>query len=129
MAEPNSSVGLGVAALMKITGLTFGALIGTIVVMVLSHPRTKTEWAIALTSTILMSICGGAWLAVHTGLNQMAADPMVVAALIGQAFVAGLPAWVTIRTVFAINRKALQRAVLTRIRNAVGSPNELEGEQ
>jgi hypothetical protein len=96
---------------MKLTGLTFGAVVTALVVMILSRPRSCVEWAVALVTTVTASITGGAWLALYTGVSAMGDDPLVVAAMIGQAFAAGLPAWVLVRAMFAIPRRQLGRSI------------------
>ena len=89
-------------ATAKLTGLGVGAVVAVVVVMAMTRPRSSPEWAVALVCTVMASLCGGSYLALHSGLAAAAAgDLYSMMAIIGLAFVAGLPAWVTVRLGFA----------------------------
>lgn len=88
-------------AAAKLTGLGLGAIVAVVVVMAMTRPRSSPEWAVALVCTVMSSLCGGSYLALHSGLAVATGDVYGMMAVIGLAFVAGLPAWVTVRLGFA----------------------------
>lgn len=89
-------------ATAKLTGLGIGAIVAVVVVMAMTRPRSTPEWVVALICTVMSSLCGGAYLALHSGIAAMGdAGLYGMMAIIGLAFVAGLPAWVTVRVGFA----------------------------
>lgn len=97
-------------------GLLAGAAAGTaaiggfslaaFIVMVMTRPRSPSEWAVALISTLVGSFCGGAWAMIYFELYKHL-DPtnallLVLGCLelIGVAFIAGLPGWLLVRVAF-----------------------------
>lgn len=77
-----------------------GAGLASIVVMCMSLPRSKGEWASALISTVIGSICGGAAVVSHFGLHVWATNFIGLTAILGLSFACGLPAWAIVRWVF-----------------------------
>lgn len=98
MTDALTATAAGVTA--KIAGLSAGAVVACIVVMIMTKPRTSAEWAVALVSTVMSSIGGGAYLALRLDLAPLDATFYGMATIIGLAFVAGLPAWIFVRLVF-----------------------------
>ena len=122
MSEP-ASTALGGFALTKVAGFLFGATFAAIVVMAMTQPKSRREWAVALICTVFASVCGGAgvvqWLDLHAWADQF--EGMV--ALIGLCFVCGLPAWVFVRAWFAYADKRQSTTLLDmikEIREALG---------
>lgn len=104
MAEPTSSTAAGIGA-WKLAGgaagiAAGGAGLAAIVVMCMTPPRTPREWVVALISTVLGSVCGGAAVVQHYGLHEWATDYMGLVALLGVVFACGLPAWAIVRWAF-----------------------------
>lgn len=105
MAEPTTSTAAAGAAGWKlIGGAAGGAALATalasIVVMSMTRPRTDREWTVAIVSTVVSSICGGAALIRWLGIQTWAHDPFGLMALFGIVFACGLPGWFVVRAVF-----------------------------
>lgn len=105
MTEPASGAAAGIAA-MKFAGATgLGAVLVTIVVMLMTPPRSPREWAVGLISTVFGSIAGGAAVVQHFGLLAwMDTGPGLVGVL-GIVFACGLPAWAVVRWTFSFIEK------------------------
>lgn len=90
------------ASVAAIGGFSFAAFI----VMVMTHPRTTKEWAVALLSTLLGSFCGGASAIIYFQLYRhfVPGDPLMLTLacfeLIGVIFICGLPGWLLVRVAF-----------------------------
>ena len=104
MSEPASSTAAGIAGWKFIGGMAGlaagGAGLAAVVVMCMTPPRSAREWAVALISTVLGSICGGAALVQYLGLHAWATDFIGMMALMGVVFACGLPAWAIVRWAF-----------------------------
>jgi hypothetical protein len=104
MAEPTSSTAAGLAG-WKLAGgaagiAAGGAGLAAVVVMCMTPPRSTREWAVALISTVLGSVCGGAGVVQHFNLHGWTQDYVGLVALMGLAFACGLPAWAVVRWCF-----------------------------
>ena len=104
MAEPTSS-GVAGAAAFKAAGGLAGALAGgaalaAVVVMLMTPPRSKREWAVGLISTVVSSVGGGAMLVQYFQLQEWVQTVMGLVALGGLIFGCGLPGWAIVRWVF-----------------------------
>lgn len=75
-------------------------MLATIVVMVMTRPRTGSEWTVAIISTVIASLCGGAAVIVHFGLTGWMDTFTGLIALGGIYFSCGLPGWAIVRWVF-----------------------------
>lgn len=112
MAEPTSSAAAAGVAGWKIIGGAagagaIGAGMSAIVVMSLTPPRSPREWTVALISTVMGSIGGGAAVVQHFGLTSWADTYMGLVALMFVGFACGLPAWALVRWLFNfINKRA-----------------------
>lgn len=114
MAEPSSSAVAGAAAgaaAWKAVGGAAGVAAGgaglaAIVVMCMTRPRTSREWAVALISTVVCSIAGGAAAILHFGLLRLATGVpdfdlyVALVGLLGLVFACGLPGWLIVRAAF-----------------------------
>ncbi|UCP00089.1 hypothetical protein LF844_09830 [Metapseudomonas lalkuanensis] len=105
MTEP-ASTAVGGIALYKLglIGL-LGALIAAIVVMAMTIPKTVHEFSVALISTLMFSIGGGAFVIRWFELMAWANDLFGLIALLGLVFVCGLPGWVLVRAWFVYAEK------------------------
>lgn len=117
MAVEMSAAGAASAATQAATGAGGAAMLGAgagiaaglsmLVVMLTKRPRTDQEWLVAIISTVVSSLCGGAIVILHFGLLRWV-DPALptlemfvgLIALIGVAFSCGLPGWAIVRWVF-----------------------------
>lgn len=105
MAEPASSGAAGFAG-WKLIGGAAGvaggaAALASIVVMLMTPPRSPREWAVGLISTVVTSIAGGSWLLHWLGLADLATTgPAGLAVLFGLCFACGLPGWALVRWAF-----------------------------
>lgn len=74
MTEPASGAAASIAGWKLLGGaagaLGVGAALATVVAMCLSLPRTLREWAVALISTVVSSLGGGALVIVKFGLLE-----------------------------------------------------------
>jgi hypothetical protein len=108
MSEPisgSAAAGAAGAAAFKALGgpaaVAGGAsVLATIVVMVMTLPKNRSEWAVALISTVVASLCGGAAVIQYLGLAAWMATPNGAMALGGIYFSCGLPGWTIVRWVF-----------------------------
>ncbi len=101
MAEPSSSAAGGFAVYKIALALGLPAGLAAVVVMLYIQPKSKREWAMALISTVVSSICGGAGVVQHYGLQAWGDSYMGLTAIAGIIFACGLPGWVVIRAAFA----------------------------
>ena len=107
MAEPTSSTAAaGAAAGWKLIGgaagaYGIGAALATIVVMCMTPPRSKREWAVGLISTVVLSIGGGAAVIERFGLQGWMTTLNGLMAVLGLVFACGLPAWAVVRWTFS----------------------------
>jgi hypothetical protein len=105
MPEPTSSGVAGAAVAYKAFGGTAaavasGATLAAVVVMLMTPPRDKREWAVGLISTVVSSIGGGAITVEHFHLHHWAFSTVGLCALGGLMFACGLPGWAMVRWVF-----------------------------
>ncbi|WP_213910752.1 hypothetical protein, partial [Pseudomonas aeruginosa] len=100
MTEP-ASTAVGGIALYKLLSLLFGAAVAAVVVMIMTRPKSTREWAVALISTVVASVCGGAFVVRWFDLGTWVQDDVGMIAICGIIFVCGLPAWVIVRAWFA----------------------------
>lgn len=104
MSEPITGAAAGAASWKAIGGLAgmgaIGAGLASFVVMSMSKPKSDREWHVALTSTIVGSIGGGAALVQYLGIQNWAQSFFGVVAMLGLAFACGLPAWGIVRALF-----------------------------
>lgn len=110
MSEPISGgAALGAAAFKAAGGSAAGGLaavaaggggLAAVVVMLLMRPRTRGEWAVALISTVVSSVAGGAAVVQHYGLQSWTHDYIGLVALFGLVFACGLPGWAVVRWLF-----------------------------
>lgn len=105
MPEPATSSTAGGVILWKAIGglagfAAGGAGLALLIVACMTPPRNVREWTVGLISTVLGSICGGAAVVQHFGLQSWAQDSVGLVAILGLCFVCGLPAWATVRWTF-----------------------------
>lgn len=112
MAEPTSSgAAAGIAGWKLIGGAAgaagIGAALAATVVMLMTLPRTGREWAVALISTVLSSIGGGAAVIIQLDLLRLLSRAgtdlellVALMGLLGLVFCCGLPGWALVRWVF-----------------------------
>lgn len=102
MPEPTSSSAAGGYAAYKIAiAMGLPASLAAVVVMLYAQPESKREWTVALICTVMSSICGGAAVVQHYGLQAWVDTYMGLTAMAGIIFACGLPGWVVVRWVFA----------------------------
>ena len=121
MTEP-ASTAFGGIALYKLGVLgAFAAVLVTIVVMAMTLPKTAREFVVAMISTVVFSLGGGAFVIRWFELQHWANDDIGVVALAAVIFVCGLPAWVLVRSwfVYAELRKSMSLPDMLRELKAV----------
>jgi hypothetical protein len=112
MPEPTTSSAAAGAVGWKLIGgaagaAGIGAAAASVVVMCMTQPRTAKEWAVALISTVLASVGGGAFVILRFGLL----GPIITApndmelvlrlmGMLGVVFACGLPGWAIVRWAF-----------------------------
>jgi hypothetical protein len=104
MSEPISGTAAGVAGWKIIGGLAgmgaIGAGLAAFVVMAMTKPKSDQEWRVALISTLVGSIGGGAALVRYLGIQHWAQDLFGVVAMLALSCAGGLPAWAFVRALF-----------------------------
>lgn len=105
MTEPASTAAGGIALYkLGLFGL-FGALLTAIVVMAMTIPKTVREFTVALISTLMFSLGGGAFAIRWFNLIEWVHDDVGLIGLLGVVFVCGLPGWVLVRAWFVYAEK------------------------
>lgn len=115
MSEPASAFFAG-STVVKVAAAVFGVTGVALVVMIMTQPVTRREWAVALISTVVASICGGAAVIQYYGLAAWQSSFDGSLALAGLHFVCGLPAWVAVRGYFAWTESNARRGLPDLIR-------------
>lgn len=104
MSEPISGAAAGAAGWKLIGGLAgmgaIGAGLAAIVVMSMTKPKSDQEWRVALISTVMGSVCGGAAVVQYLGIQHWVQTPFGLVAMIGLVFACGLPGWALVRWAF-----------------------------
>jgi len=118
MSEPGPLTAAGGIALYKLGAFGLMAVLAAIVVMAMTLPRTVREFIVAMISTVVSSIAGGAFVVRWFGIGHWVNDDMGMIAIGGIVFVCGLPAWVLVRAGFAWSEAKKDRQ-LGEIVNAV----------
>ncbi|MEC7118736.1 MAG: hypothetical protein VXW65_02385 [Pseudomonadota bacterium] len=72
----------------------------SLVVIMTRVPRTRPEWVVSLSCTVVGSLTGGAFVVQRFGLHAWANDWFGMVALGGVVFACGLPAWAIVRWTF-----------------------------
>lgn len=121
MAEPSSSGAAGFAAYKLAVAIGLPAGLAAIVVMLWVQPKSPREWAMALISTVVSSVCGGAAVVQHYGLTSWGDSYNGLVALAGIIFACGLPGWVIVRAVFAWLEKRKGKDIAELLNDAKGS--------
>lgn len=118
MSEPGPLTAAGGVALYKLGAFGFVAVLAAIVVMAMTLPKTPREFVVALISTVVSSIGGGAFVIRWLEIGHWAQDDVGLIGLMGVVFVCGLPAWVLVRALFAWSESKKDRQI-TEIVDAV----------
>ncbi len=121
MAEPSSSAVGGFAAYKLAVAFGLPAGLAAIVVMLWIQPKSPREWAMALISTVVSSLCGGAAVVQHYGLSSWGDSYVGLVAVAGIIFACGIPGWVVVRAAFAWAEKRKGKDLAELIGDAKGS--------
>ena len=100
MSEPGPLTAAGGIALYKLGALGCVSALAAVVVMAMTLPKTIREFFVALISTVISSLCGGAFVIRWLEVGHWSNDDLGMIALGGVVFVCGLPAWVLVRAWF-----------------------------
>ncbi|WP_312488700.1 hypothetical protein [Massilia timonae] len=115
MSEPISGTAAGAFGWKLLGGLVGIAAIGaglvSVVVMCIMTPRSPREWAVGLICTVVSSVCGGAAVIQHLGLQSWAYSPFGLVGMIGVVFTCGLPGWALVRWLFNYIEKNRDRDI------------------
>lgn len=118
MTEPASTAAGGIALYkLGVIGILVGAL-AAIVVMAMTVPRSAREFIVAIISTLMSSIGGGAFLVRWLEIGHWAQDDIGMVAIGGVLFAAGMPGWVVVRAAFAWAEKRRHMDLRELIREA-----------
>ena len=112
MSEPGPLTAAGGIALYKLGAFGFVAVLAAVVVMAMTLPKTVREFMVAMISTTVSSLCGGAFLVRWLEIGHWANDDVGMVALGGLVFIAGLPAWVVVRAWFAWSEAKKDRQIV-----------------
>lgn len=110
MTEPMSSAAGGIA-LYKLGAFGGLAVLAAVVVMAMTLPKTAREFIVAMISTTVASLCGGAFVVRWLGIGDWAHDDVGMIAIGGLIFVCGLPAWIIVRALFAWSEAKKDRQI------------------
>ncbi|WP_417480427.1 hypothetical protein [Maricaulis maris] len=112
MSEPGPLTAAGGIALYKLGAFGFVAILAAVVVMAMTLPRTVREFVVAMISTTVASLCGGAFVVRWLEIGHWANDDVGMVAIGGLIFVCGLPAWVLVRALFAWSEAKKDRQIV-----------------
>lgn len=116
MTEPATTAAGGIALYkLGLLGLSM-AVLAAIVVMAMTLPRTVREFVVAMISTVVFSLAGGAFVVRWFDLAHWAQDDIGLLGLGVVIFVCGLPAWVMVRAWFAYAQASKGRSLVEMIR-------------
>lgn len=130
MSEPGPLTAAGGIALYKLGAFGFVAVLAAVVVMAMTLPKTVREFTVAMISTSVSSICGGAFVVRWLGIAHWVNDDAGMIAIGGIIFVCGLPAWVLVRAWFKWAEKRRDKDLteivndLAELRKAVSGANQ-----
>ncbi|BCY01575.1 MAG: hypothetical protein GTN60_04710 [Pseudomonas stutzeri] len=120
MTEPATTAAGGLA-LYKLGVLgAFATVLVAIVVMAMTLPRTAREFVVAMISTVVASLGGGAFVIRWLEIGHWTNDDIGLVGLGAVVFVCGLPAWVSVRAWFAYTEASKGRSLLDLIREVRG---------
>jgi len=126
MSEPISgtaAVALGWKLLGGLVGIAaIGAGLVSVVVMCIMTPRSPREWAVGLICTVVSSVCGGAAVIQHYGLQSWVHSPFGLVGMIGLVFTCGLPGWAIVRWLFNYIEKTKAATIAEVVRDVRGQP-------
>lgn len=111
MSEPGPLTAAGGIALYKLGAFGFVAILAAVVVMAMTLPKTVREFVVAMISTTVASLCGGAFVVRWLEIGHWANDDVGMVAIGGLIFVCGLPAWVVVRAWFAWSEAKKDRQI------------------
>lgn len=111
MSEPGPLTAAGGIALYKLGAFGFIAILAAVVVMAMTLPKTVREFVVAMISTTVSSLCGGAFVVRWLEIGDWANDDVGMVAIGGLIFVCGLPAWVLVRAWFAWSEAKKDRQI------------------
>lgn len=104
MSEPISGWVAAVVGFKAIGSVAFltalAAALSTLVTMCVSPPESRKEWFVAITSTVISSICGGSYIVMRFGLQDWTDSYFGLSSLFGLVFACGLPGWSMVRWIF-----------------------------
>lgn len=120
MTEPASSTIGGIAAYKLAVAFGLPAGLAAIVVMCAIQPKSPREWPVAIITTVVSSVCGGAAFAQHFGLTAWADTYIGLVALAGIIFACGLPGWVLVRAAFLWAEKRKGKDIAEMLADAKG---------
>ena len=115
MTEP-ATTAVGGLALYKLGAFGLMAVLAAVVVMAMTLPKTAREFVVAMVSTLMFSLGGGAAVIRWFELMAWANDLFGLIALLGLAFVCGLPGWVFVRSWFAYAELRKDKSLIDLIR-------------
>jgi hypothetical protein len=111
MSEPFSATAGAIGA--KLASATWmGAILGSIVVMSMTYPKTYKERVVAIAVTVFLSIYGGAAAIDYFNLHAWTEQAKGLA-----YFLTGLPGWVTVRGFFAWTERDPNRSLLDMVKD------------
>lgn len=100
MSEPISGTAAGVLGFKALGAAGIGAGLSALVVMCMMTPRSGKEWAVGLITTVISSVCGGAFVVQKYDLHAYMHTEVGLMSVIGLVFACGLPGWAIVRWVF-----------------------------
>ena len=111
MSEPGPLTAAGGIALYKLGAFGAFAVLAAVIVMAMTLPKSPREFVVAMTSTLMGSIGGGAFLVRWLDISHWANDDAGMIAIGGVIFVCGLPAWLIVRSLFAWSEAKKERHI------------------
>jgi hypothetical protein len=102
-AGAKAAWGYGGAKAAGFAGIGF--IMAAAVVMAMTSPPTRREFLVALIATLAFSIGGGGAVISYFHLQAWADDMFGMMAILGLAFICGLPGWIIVRAGFIFAEK------------------------
>lgn len=126
MAEPTSTGAASYAAYKLVIAYGLPPMIISLVVMLMTKPRSAREWIASLTTTVIGSICGGAFLIEYYEWQSLANSTNGLIAMFGMVFICGLPWWVLVRSFFSWTEKRKDKDIKELAVDAIDAYNDVK---
>ncbi len=116
---------LAIEVLYKMLVYVLGPLLASVVVVVMTPPKTAREWIASFISTLACSVGLGAYVVSHYLGFDGVGDEMTAMIAGGVYFLCGLPGWFVVRTIFFTMEQHRNKNILDILNSIRGKDENL----